>query len=159
MKQKIYGITSGFFNPLHSGHIALIREAKSMCDELIVIVNNDKQVILKESTPFMKAEERLEIVSSLRWVDKAVLAIDDDITISKTLESVANQIYKWGILNSIFGESSVPHILFAKGGDRKDSNSMPRNELDICKKHNIEVIYGVGGFDKKNSSSEILKKL
>lgn len=160
LKQKTYGITSGYFNPLHAGHLALIKEAKSLCDELIVIVNNDKQVDLKGSRKFMTAEERLEIILALKWVDQATISIDQDITVSKTVAALSEQINKWGILNSIFGEySSVPAIIFAKGGDRKDNSSMPASELEVCKKYGVEVVYGVGGFDKKNSSSKILQEV
>lgn len=158
-KTKTYGITSGFFNPLHSGHLALIEEARSMCDELIVIVNNDLQVELKGSQPFMTADERAKIVIALKSVDKVVIAIDKNKTVSKTIDAVAVQISKWGLLNSIFGESSIPNILFCKGGDRKDNSCMPQSELEVCHKYGIEVVYGVGGFDKKNSSSKILQQV
>ena len=117
--------TSGYFNPLHKGHVRLLEEAKSLGDKLIVRVNNDKQVLLKGSKVFMDEQERCAIVKALRCVDEVILSIDTDRTVCKTLEMIK------------------PNI-FAKGGD-----SIPANvpESKICK-----VVYCVGG-DKIQSSS------
>ena len=71
-------ITSGYFNPLHIGHINLIREAKKLGDFLVVIVNNDEQVKVKGSVPFMPEQERMEIVRALRYADDVVLSVDKD---------------------------------------------------------------------------------
>jgi cytidyltransferase-like protein len=117
--------TSGYFNPLHKGHVRLIQEARKLGDRLVVIVNNDTQVRLKGSVPFMDEMERLEIVSALRDVDQAVLSIDDDSTVCKTL-------------------SRIRPNLFAKGGDSTSSN-VP--EQEIC-----QVVFGVGGGKIQSSS-------
>lgn len=138
-------ITSGFFNPLHSGHLSLIKGARSLGDRLLVIVNTDKQVLLKGSRPFMLEKERLSIVSELKDVDIAILSIDFDGGVSDTLDMIRRSYW-------------CDRLLFAKGGDRKDSSNMPSSELKVCKRNAIEIVYGVGGFDKQNSSSEILKE-
>ena len=134
-------ITSGFFNPLHIGHINLIREAKILGDFLVVIVNNDKQVKIKGSTPFMPEQERIEIVKALRYADDVVLAVDGDGTVAKSLEMVAKR--------------HPGKLFFAKGGDRNAGN-IPENETKVCRDFNITVINDVGG-GKIQSSSWLLK--
>lgn len=141
-------ITSGFFNPLHVGHINLIREAKELGDFLVVIVNNDDQVKLKGSTPFMSEKERTEIIKSLKYVDDVFLSIDafadgKEVPIPKSLEKVAKK-YKG-------------KLFFAKGGDR-NINNIPKHEKEVCKRYNIEVVNNVGG-NKVQSSSWLLKSV
>ncbi|MBU0533568.1 MAG: adenylyltransferase/cytidyltransferase family protein [Candidatus Omnitrophica bacterium] len=126
---------SGYFNPLHKGHVRYFKEAKKLGDCLIVIVNNDKQVKLKGSKPFMNQEERLEIVSSIRYVDKALLSIDKDKSVIQTLKLVKPDI-------------------FAQGGDRTIGN-IP--EKEICVQLGIKIVEMVGG-GKIQSSSKLLKK-
>ncbi len=136
-------ITSGFFNPLHIGHINLLKEARKLGDILVVIVDNDEQIKVKDSIPFMPEKERLEIMKSLKYVDHVFLSIDKDVPISKSLEIVA-KLYP--------GE-----LIFAKGGDRNSGN-IPESEREICKKFNIKIINEVGG-DKVQSSSWLLKNI
>lgn len=131
--------TSGYFNPLHKGHIRLIKSAARLGDFLVVIVNNDKQVKLKGSYPFMDEKERLEIVQALDLVDYAILSKDTDGTQAKTLAKLK------------------PNI-FAKGGDRNKRN-LPQSEIDVCKKYNIKIVYNVGGRQKIQSSSSLIDKL
>ena len=133
-------ITSGFFNPIHIGHINLIREAKKLGDFLIIIVNNDEQVKAKGSVPFMVDKERAEIVKALRYADDIVVSVDKDESVAESLKLVA-QKYP--------GE-----LYFAKGGDR-NSNNIPELEVRVCKEYNIKIINGVGG-DKIQSSSWLL---
>lgn len=138
-------ITSGFFNPLHIGHINLIREAKKLGDYLVVIVNNDKQVKMKSSFPFMEEQERLEIIKTLRYADEVMLSIDtDDAFQSKSIDLIAKKY-------------SNCEIIFAKGGDRNFDN-LPQCEKNVCAKFNIKVVSGVGG-DKVQSSSWLLKNI
>ncbi len=139
-------ITSGFFNPIHIGHINLIREAKALGDFLVVIVNNDEQVKLKGSTPFMSEQERIEIIKALRYADDVVLAVDafcegKEVPIPKSLEIVALKY--------------AGEFIFAKGGDRSFDN-IPQSEKDVCLKFNIKVVSNVGG-GKIQSSSWLLK--
>jgi len=135
-------ITSGFFNPLHIGHINLIREAKKLGDFLVVIVNNDEQVRIKGSVPFMPEQERIEIIKALRYADEVVLAVDKDKTVAESLAVIAKEH---------LGEE----LFFAKGGDRNSGN-IPENETKACQDFNITVVNNVGG-DKVQSSSWLLK--
>jgi cytidyltransferase-like protein len=138
-------IISGFFNPLHCGHIDYIRAAVSIGEKLIVIVNNDEQVKLKGAVPFMNEEDRQKIVSNIKGVDHAVIAIDEDETVC---QSVRKEYYKYH--NDYFFSSMV----FANGGDRKEGG-VPEDVLEdeLC----IKMIYNVGG-DKAQSSSDLIKK-
>lgn len=127
---------SGYFNPIHSGHISMFKEAKKLGNYLIVIINNDNQVKVKGSVPFMKVEERAEIIKNLRMVDQVVISIDKDKTVCKTLAKVCPDI-------------------FANGGDRKNSKDIP--EAEVCDRLGIKMVFNVGG-SKTQSSSTIIKK-
>ena len=141
MKKKAI-IVSGYFNPIHKGHLEYINNAKLLADELIVIVNNDHQRVLKNSKEFQLEDERMLIVSNLKAVNKAVLSIDSDRTVCKTIEKIANE----------FGESY--DLAFANGGDQ-NNDTIP--ERLICDKMGITLLDGLG--DKIQSSSWLLKKI
>ena len=136
-------ITSGFFNPIHIGHINLIKESKKLGDFLVVIVNNDNQVVIKGKTPFMSEGERMEIIKALKDVDEVFLSIDKDISVAESLIAIAKK-------------HPDAEIFFAKGGDRNSGN-IPEGEIKACQKFNIKVINGVGG-GKVQSSSWLLAK-
>ena len=139
MRPKIT-IVSGYFNPLHKGHIELFHKAKERANLLFIILNNDKQRILKGSKKFMNQEERLLILEELSITDKIVLSEDQDLTVCKTLE----KLHK---------EYSCNHKLyFANGGDQ-NNDFIP--ESKICKKLGIKLIDGLGS--KIQSSSWILR--
>lgn len=140
-------IASGYFNPLHSGHIKYLEEARKLGDYLLVIVNNDRQVYLKNSKKFMDEKERLLIVSSLKFVNNAVIANDVDKSVCNTLINIINSV------NKTFYNNNCT-LIFAKGGDRTAKN-IP--EYKICKKLKIKMIFGVGGYKKLNSSSKLLQ--
>ena len=140
MKKKAI-IVSGYFNPLHKGHIEYFHLSKSNGDILIVIVNNDKQRMLKGSNKFMDEQERSLIVSELKVVDEVILSIDNDKTVIKSIEKV------YDLFSSKFD------LFFANGGDQ-NNKSVP--EINICKKLGIRMIDGLG--EKIQSSSWILKK-
>lgn len=142
MKKVI--ITSGYFNPIHIGHINLIREAKKLGELLVVIVNSDLQVKIKGSTPFMPEQERMEIIKALKYVDDAILSIDKDATQGESLRFIAKKYPN-------------TELFFAKGGDRNASN-IPESETKACKDFNIKVINNVGG-GKVQSSSWLLGRL
>lgn len=140
MKKKAI-IVSGYFNPIHKGHLEYINNAKALADMLIVIVNNDKQRILKKSTEFQLEEERLLIVTNIKSVDKAILSVDNDRTVCQTIKIIAQE----------FGP--IYDLAFANGGDQ-DNTTIP--EREVCEEIGIVLLDGLG--DKIQSSSWLLNK-
>ena len=140
MKPKAI-IVSGYFNPLHKGHLELFEKAKSAGDELWVIVNSDLQRALKGSKEFMDENERHTIVSAIKHVDKALISIDKDKTQRVTLAHLADK----------FGADF--QLYFANGGDQ-NNESIP--EVPICGEKGVGLLEGLG--DKIQSSSWLLKK-
>ena len=140
MKTKAI-IVSGYFNPLHKGHLELFEKAKAVGDELWVIVNSDLQRALKGSKEFMDENERLTIVSAIKYVDKALISVDQDKTQCATLEHLADE----------YGANFK--LYFANGGDQ-NNKSIP--EVSVCKEKGIGLLEGLG--DKIQSSSWLLKK-
>ena len=124
-------VTSGYFDPLHIGHIECLELARQLGDKLIVIINNDLQTKLKKGKSFMNEKDRMKIISALRCVDEVFLSIDKDKTQCESLKYLK------------------PNI-FAKGGDRT-SCEIP--ESKICKKLGIQIIDGLG--EKIRSSSDL----
>lgn len=152
-------ITSIFANPLHEGHLSLLKAAKLLGDKLVVIVNSDDQVKIKGSKVCLSQTARLDIVSELRCVDACGIAIDKDGTVSESLTQLVKYYNQQRLIQTTIFKEPENIYIFAKGGDRKDDSCMPQSELDICKLYNIQIVYGVGGFDKQNSSSSILKTM
>ena len=139
MNKKKGIIVSGYFNPIHKGHIEYFNQAKALADELFVIVNNDSQRILKGSKEFQKEQERIFIVSNIKSVDHCILSIDLDRTVIKTIEKISQD----------FGQEY--DLNFANGGDQ-NNNTIP--ERPICDQMGISLIDGLG--DKIQSSSWLL---
>ena len=135
MKKKAI-IVSGYFNPIHKGHLEYFQNAKNLADVLFVIVNSDHQRALKQSKEFQLEDERMLIVSSLKPVDKAILSIDTDRTVCETIASIAKD----------YGQEY--DLAFANGGDQ-NNNTIP--ERPICEKMGITLLDGMG--DKIQSSS------
>ena len=140
MKPKVI-IVSGYFNPLHKGHLELFEKAKAAGDQLWVIVNSDLQRELKGSKEFMDENERLLILRAIKHVDKALISIDQDKTQCATLAHLADN-YKKDF-----------DLFFANGGDQ-NNESIP--EVAVCKEKGIGLLEGLG--DKIQSSSWLLKK-
>ncbi len=134
-------IVSGYFNPIHKGHLEYFNNAKAMANKLFVIVNNDYQRALKGSKEFQDENERMMIVSNIKSVDKAILSIDRDRTVCATIKMIAEK----------FG--SELSLGFANGGDQ---NNAICPESGVCEEFKIEIIDGLG--DKIQSSSWLLKK-
>tara|TARA_Y100000817_G_scaffold218449_1_gene172175 strand:+ start:391 stop:843 length:453 start_codon:yes stop_codon:yes gene_type:complete len=138
-------VISGFFNPLHIGHIDYISAARNLGDFLIVIVNNDEQVETKGSIPFMNEDDRLNIITNIKGVDRAVLAIDKDSSVCQTIREEFKRLQ-----NDPFFEE----MIFANGGDRKQGG-VPEDILE--EELGVRMFYNTGG-DKVQSSSELIKK-
>ena len=134
-------IVSGYFNPIHKGHIEYINLSKKLGDYLIVIVNNDFQRKLKGSKQFFDEEERQIILNNIKGVDKVYLSVDKDRTVIKTLI----------LINEDIGDKY--NLFFANGGDQNNDTIA---EKQICEKLQIKLIDNLG--DKIQSSSWILKK-
>jgi cytidyltransferase-like protein len=140
MKKKAI-IVSGYFNPIHKGHIEYFNNAKANGDYLVVIVNSDYQRELKGSKEFQKEDERVFIVSSIKSVDIVFLSIDIDRTVCETIRLIHQQLF------------ADFELAFANGGDQ-NNNSIPEGPL--CQELGIELIDGLG--DKIQSSSWLLNK-
>ena len=137
-------IVSGYFNPLHKGHIEYFSNARSQGDKLFVIVNNDLQRALKGSKEFMKEDERLCIVENLKMVDNAMISVDSDRTVCDSLRFV-HSLYE-----QMPGGETV--LAFANGGDQ-NNDTIP--ERPVCEELGIELIDDLG--EKIQSSSWLLK--
>jgi len=137
------GIVSGYFNPLHQGHIEYISVAKLQCEHLTVIVNNDLQVQLKGSKLFMDQNHRCFIMKHIREVDDVHLSVDHDKTVCQTL----------AFLRQIYPEDE---LYFFNSGDRIEEN-IESAEVKLCKKYKIKYI--LIPLPKKYSSSKLLESL
>lgn len=133
MAEKITVAISGYFNPLHVGHLEMIAEANKLGDYLVAIINNDEQVKIKGSSPFMAQEDRLKIVGAIKGVDEVFLSIDKDKSVCESLRVVKPDIY-------------------ANGGDRHQGE-VP--EREVCQELGIKMIDGLG--KKIRASSELIK--
>jgi len=136
MKKEKISIASGYFDPIHVGHLEYLRMASELGDKLLVIVNNDKQAILKKGESFMKEDDRMEIIYALECVDEVLISADTDASVCKSLEMVAR-----------FHE--FKDLIFCKGGDR-NFGEVP--EVKTCKRLGIEMVDSLG--EKIRSSSE-----
>jgi len=134
---KVKIAVSGYFDPIHVGHLEYLKMAKSLGDILVVIVNNNHQCILKKGKFFMDENDRLEIVKAIKYVDEVVLSVDQDKTVCKSLELIR------------------PNI-FANGGDRY-TDEVP--ETSVCKKYKIEMVDGLGEKIRSSSSLTGIKEI
>lgn len=138
-------VVSGGFDPLHIGHVRMFNEAKKLGDILIVVINNDNWLLKKKGFVFMPENERLEIIQSLKSIDKVVLTKHKkdptDMSVTHMLEILK------------------PNI-FANGGDRNPKQlPVPGSEMEWCKKNNCKMVYNVGRGGKVQSSSVLAMNL
>ena len=138
---KTLSLVTGGFDPLHSGHIEYFKAAKELGDALCVAVNSNDWLIRKKGKYFMTAPERISIIQELRMVDACIEFNDKDDTANDAIK-MALEVYD--------------NIIFANGGDRGNTNTP---EYEEFKDNNrVKFVLGVGGDDKKNSSSWILDR-
>ncbi|HKC27749.1 MAG TPA: adenylyltransferase/cytidyltransferase family protein [Jatrophihabitans sp.] len=136
-------IVSGYFSPLHHGHLDLFEAARARTGYLVVIVNNDQQQILKKGKIIQPAAARLRIVQALRVVDAAYLAVEDGPGIDGTFDVIR-------------ADYPTTELEFCNGGDRRDIDSLPAEEVAAADRNRITLFYGVGGTDKADASSRII---
>jgi glycerol-3-phosphate cytidylyltransferase/D-beta-D-heptose 7-phosphate kinase/D-beta-D-heptose 1-phosphate adenosyltransferase len=132
-------IVSGYFSPLHVGHLDMIEAAAAAGDLLVVIVNNNEQQIAKKGKLIMDEHDRLRVVKALRDVDDAFIAVDTDRTVKESIRLVVARY-------------PDHRLVFANGGDRKPE-FVP--EAEVCEELGVEMQFGVGGDDKADSSTRI----
>ena len=144
MENKIISIVSGGFDPLHPGHIMMMKDCLKFSNYLIVGVNSNKWLINKKGNYFMDIQHRIYVVSSLNVVNETMEFEDDD-------KGSANNL-----LIKIRNKYSNDKIIFANGGDRSDSSKIL--EFETAKQYNIDLKFGIGGSHKESSSSDLLKR-
>jgi glycerol-3-phosphate cytidylyltransferase/D-beta-D-heptose 7-phosphate kinase/D-beta-D-heptose 1-phosphate adenosyltransferase len=137
-------IVSGYFNPLHVGHLRMMEAARALTGRLIVVVNNDDQQLMKKGRVIVPLDDRLEIVRALRVTDEAVAAIDADATVRRTLRAIREKY-------------PDTELLFANGGDRGSAAAI--SEAAVCAELEIALRFGVGGTQKADSSTRIIAAL
>jgi cytidyltransferase-like protein len=138
-------IVSGYFNPLHGGHLDMIEAAKALGDYLIVVVNNDKAQVLKKGKVILEEQNRMRLMRALRDVDEVLLSVDEDLGQALTLRKI-REIYP------------DDELIFANGGDRDPSkHGLPESETQSCIDCNIKTVFGVGSheIEKRDSSTRI----
>ena len=142
-KTKTLVIVSGYFNPIHEGHLEYLNRSKALGDSLYVIINNDLQRELKGSKPFLTENQRRTILKNIKAVDDVIIAIDENKFVDKTIEFIyKEEAYKYD------------RILFTNGGDQTAETI---GEKAVCERLGIEMVFGLG--DKIQSSSWLLNKI
>ncbi len=142
-------IVSGGFDPIHKGHIRYLKAARELGDKLIVILNCDDFLIRKKGYYCFDAEERAEILEAVKYVDGIIewqSEADDVCDVLEYISKTNNEMEK------------PRKLIFAKGGDRRP-DGVPIPEVEVCERCGIEIVYGVGGNDKPNSSSWIIDNI
>lgn len=143
-------IISGYFSPLHGGHLDLLEGAAALGDRLVVIVNNDAQQLIKKGKVVMDQESRVRLMKALRVVDDVILSTDEELPVVKTMEALATD-----------PAYASDELVYAQGGDRDSDKVNP--EVEVCERHGIAIMYGVGtdirGVKKVDSSTRIARSL
>jgi glycerol-3-phosphate cytidylyltransferase/D-beta-D-heptose 7-phosphate kinase/D-beta-D-heptose 1-phosphate adenosyltransferase len=138
-------IVSGYFNPLHGGHLDMLEAAKALGDYLIVVVNNDKQQVLKKGKIILDEANRMRLMRALRDVDEVVLSVDEDLGQAHTLRKI----------RAMYPDDE---LIFCNGGDRDPAkHALPETETQACEDCDITTVFGVGSHEveKRDSSSRI----
>jgi cytidyltransferase-like protein len=138
-------IVSGYFNPLHGGHLDYIEGGKKLGDYLIAVVNNDKAQVLKKGKIILDQENRMRLMRALRDVDEVMLSVDETLGQAETLRKI-REMYP------------DDELVCANGGDRDpNKHALPEDEQQSCIDCDIEMVFGVGSHEveKRDSSSRI----
>jgi glycerol-3-phosphate cytidylyltransferase/D-beta-D-heptose 7-phosphate kinase/D-beta-D-heptose 1-phosphate adenosyltransferase len=140
-------IVSGYFGPLHDGHLDLFEAARARTGHLIVIVNSDQQQVLKKGRLIQAAEIRHRIVAALRVVDASYIAVDEGPGMDRSFDLVR-------------ADYPDTELEFCNGGDRSpDADTLPAEEVASAQRNRITLVYGVGGTEKADSSTRIIAAL
>ena len=140
-------IVSGYFNPFHQGHLDLFEQARARTGYLVVVVNNDAQQLLKKGRVIQPEEVRTRIVAALRCVDDVVLASEAGPGIDETFDVIRRRY-------------PDTELEFCNGGDRSpQADGVPSTEQEAAERNAIELVYGVGGETKADSSTRIQAEL
>lgn len=134
MSRKTIVVASGYFNPLHIGHVEYLEKSKQLGDLLVVIVNNDRQTMLKKGKVLISASDRIKVIRALRCVDMVIESVDEDRSVCRTLEAIHPDI-------------------FTNGGDQTNER-IPESE--VCNRLGIQMVDGLGA--KVESSSDIVRR-
>lgn len=146
MAQPVIAVVSGYFNPLHVGHLQLMEAAREGADRLVAIVNNDAQQRDKLGVEITPEDQRLRMVLALAVVDEGFVAVDEGPGVGESLLLVRQR-------------HPAATIVFCNGGDRRSADDVPAHEQRCCAEARVEMRFGVGGTDKADSSSRILATL
>jgi len=136
-------IVSGGFDPIHIGHIRMFREARKLGQLLVAILNKDAFLERKKGYIFMPFKERKEVLESIKYINYVFESCDDDNSVCNSLRALRK-------------EFTNETLVFANGGDRKYKVNIP--ETKVCEELKIEMVFGVGGSDKPQSSSWLVEK-
>ncbi|MFC3452027.1 adenylyltransferase/cytidyltransferase family protein [Amycolatopsis speibonae] len=139
-------IVSGYFNPLHQGHLDLFESAQARSGYLIVIVNNDHQQVLKKGRVIQVEDVRARIVRALRIVDDVYVAVEQGPGINESFD----------LIRAAYPDTELE---FCNGGDRRNVDELPADEVEAGARNRISMIYGIGGTDKADSSTRILSDM
>ncbi|RSN57315.1 glycerol-3-phosphate cytidylyltransferase [Amycolatopsis sp. WAC 04182] len=139
-------IVSGYFNPLHQGHLDLFESAQARSGYLIVIVNNDHQQVLKKGRVIQTEDVRARIVRALRIVDDVYIAVEQGPGINESFDQI----------RAAYPDTELE---FCNGGDRRNVDELPADEVEAGARNNITMVYGIGGTDKADSSTRILSDM
>ncbi|WP_414935665.1 adenylyltransferase/cytidyltransferase family protein [Amycolatopsis sp. cmx-11-51] len=139
-------IVSGYFNPLHQGHLDLFEDAQARSGYLIVIVNNDHQQVLKKGKVIQTEDIRARIVRALRIVDDVYIAVEQGPGINESFD----------LIRAAYPDTELE---FCNGGDRRSVDELPADEIEAGARNDITLLYGIGGTDKADSSTRILSDM
>tara|TARA_B100000073_G_scaffold190572_1_gene157737 strand:+ start:389 stop:1171 length:783 start_codon:yes stop_codon:yes gene_type:complete len=142
-KRYDYALISGGFDPVHIGHLAMIKDAKRISKNVVVLLNSDKWLIRKKGKPFMVEAQRAQILEEFGSVTEVIIQKNDDD------DSSNNAIIDF--------HKTHPDklICYCNGGDRSHENKI--RESQICRDLNIDLKFGIGGIHKLESSSNLTK--